>query len=87
MTDNTTSVLRTNAAHRPVPPAQSSRGWFRTREGRRYGWEIAAVIVVKLLLLMLLWLVFIKPFPRPATSPATVVQQFYLPAAPVAHHD
>jgi cytoskeletal protein RodZ len=60
--------------------------WFRTREGRRYGWEIAAVIVVKLVLLTALWFVFIKPWAPPA-APHAIVQQLYLPPPPAARHD
>jgi len=65
----------------------SAEVWFRTREGRRYGWEIASIIIVKLLLLCALWFVFIKPWPRPSTPPASVVQQFYVPAAAAVRHD
>ena len=72
---------------RATDAAPPPRTWFRTRAGHRYGWEIAAIIVVKLVLLMLLWLLFIKPFPRPVMPTAAVIQQFYLPAAPSPHHD
>lgn len=58
--------------------------WFGTREGRRYGWELGFVIVAKLVLLIVLWLVFIEPWPRPIAPPAVVVQQLYLPALPAA---
>jgi hypothetical protein len=68
---------------RPSSPSQKT--WFRTREGRRYGWEIALIIVVKLMLLIVLWFVFIKPWPRPATPPAAVVHEFY--AVPADRHD
>jgi hypothetical protein len=61
--------------------------WFRSRDGRRYGRELGVVIVVKLALLIVLWLVFIQPWPRPATPTASVVQQFYVPAPPAAGHD
>jgi hypothetical protein len=61
--------------------------WFRTREGRRYAWELGLVIVAKLALLVVLWFVFIAPWPRPATPTASVVQQFYVPATPAAGHD
>ena len=65
----------------------SGDAWFRTRDGRRYGMEIALIILVKLALLVVLWFVFIKPWPRPETPPATVVQQLYLPAMPAARND
>ena len=61
--------------------------WFRTREGRRYGLELALIIAVKLALLAVLWFVFIKPWPRPSTPPAAAVQQLYAPAAPAGSHD
>lgn len=64
------------------PPVSPTGTWFCTRDGRRYAWEIGLIIVVKLALLAVLWFVFIKPWPRPATSPASFVQQLYLPAAP-----
>lgn len=71
------------------PPLSSSPGetWFRSRDGRRYGRELGFVIVVKLALLLVLWLVFIQPWPRPATPTASVVQQFYVPSPPAAGHD
>lgn len=69
------------------PPPSSNRSWFHTREGRRYGSELAVIIVVKLALLAVLWFVFIKPWPRPATPPAAAVQQLYAPAAPEGRHD
>lgn len=65
----------------------SGKTWFHTREGRRYGWEIALIIVVKLVLLIVLWLVFIRPWPHLAAPPAAVVHQLYSPAAPAVHHD
>jgi hypothetical protein len=58
--------------------------WFRTREGRRYGWEIGLIIALKLLLLVVLWFAFIKPWLRTVPPPAAIVQQFYLPAKPAA---
>jgi hypothetical protein len=68
------------SADRPsVSPAGT---WFRTREGRHYACEIVLIIVVKLALLVVLWFVVIKPWPRPATSPTSFVQQLYLPASP-----
>ena len=69
------------------PSSSSEKTWFRTREGRRYGREIALIIVVKLMLLIVLWVVFIKPWPRAVTPPAAVVHQFYDPAVPAVRHD
>jgi hypothetical protein len=75
------------ADHIENPPPSSRHTWFRTRDGRRYAWEIALVIVVKLLLFLLLWFVFIKPWGHPATPVASAVQQIYLPAGPANRHD
>ena len=66
-------------------PPSSTKAWFRTREGRRYGWELALIIAVKVVLLIVLWFVFIKPWPRTATPPAAAVQQFYTSPAPARH--
>jgi hypothetical protein len=63
------------------------KAWFRTRDGRRFGWEIGVIIVVKLALLIVLWFVFIKPWPRPDTAPPITVQQLYLPSGPSLRHD
>jgi len=68
-------------AKRSAP--SSAKTWFRTRAGHRYGWELGLVIVGKLALLVVLWFVFIEPWPRP-TTPATFVQQIYQPVAPVS---
>jgi hypothetical protein len=83
----------TDSASSPYPPPEGQnrsaaprKSWFRSGAGRRYGWEIALIVVLKLVLLLVLWFCFINPWPRPATSPATVVQQFYTPAPP-AHRD
>jgi len=81
----TPQYARDGAKPKRMSPS-SAPTWFRTREGRRYGWEIGFVIVVKLALLLVLWFAVIEPWPRPA-PPATVVQQLYLPAVPAARHD
>ena len=61
--------------------------WFNTRDGRRYGWEIVLVIVLKLALLILLWFVFIKPWQRPATTPVPAMHQLYGPSVQAIRHD
>jgi hypothetical protein len=68
-------------------PPSSADTWFRTADGRRYAWEIALVIVMKLALLLLLWFAFIKPWGHPATPVASAVQQIYLPDGPANRHD
>jgi len=72
---------------RQRPPPSPNKTWFRTREGRRYGSELAIIIVVKFALLAVLWFVLIKPWPRPATPYAATVQQLYAPAASADRHD
>lgn len=65
----------------------SAHTWFHTRDGRRYGWEIAFIVVLKLVLLIVLWFGFIEPWSHPAALPATSVQQFYLPSPVTVRHD
>lgn len=61
--------------------------WFRTREGRRFGVEIAVIVVVKLALLGVLWLVLIQPWARPPGKPITDMRQIYVPSTPAERHD
>jgi hypothetical protein len=77
-------VLPREIAEPSPSPGQS---WFRTLDGRRYGREIAFIIVVKLVLLVVLWFAFIKPWPRPDTAPAVAVQQLYTPSALASRRD
>lgn len=65
----------------------ASATWFRTRAGRRYGWEIGLVVVLKLALLLVLWFVVIKPWLRPTAPAVSVVRQFYEPAQPASNRD
>ena len=67
--------------------SSSESSWFRTREGRRYGFEIAVIIGVKLVLLAVLWFAFVAPWTHPANLPVSVVQQFYAPGALTVTHD
>jgi hypothetical protein len=73
------------ATQRRSPVASDT--WFRTRAGRRYGWEICLVVAVKLALLLVLWFVFIKPWLRPIAPAVSIVRQFYEPAPLPSHHD
>jgi hypothetical protein len=81
------TLPRSVVADPPEDPPSSADTWFRTGDGRRYAWEIAVVIVMKLALLLLLWFVFIKPWGHPATPVASTVQQIYLPDGPATRHD
>ncbi len=88
MTEPAFTSPRADSVIGPMRQLSSSRtSWFRTREGRRFGIEIGLIIVVKLALLAALWLVLIHPWPRPATTPASAVQQLYLPAPSGDKHD
>lgn len=86
MTEGATVSPSQGAGAHP-PPSRSGAGWFRTREGRRYGWDLALVIVMKVVLLGVLWLVFIGPPSTSPPTPATVVRHLYTSAAPVIRHD
>ena len=81
------SASPSSVAGRQRLSSSPKKTWFRTREGRRYGWELALIITVKVALLVVLWFVFIKPWPRAATAPATVVHRLYAPASAAATHD
>lgn len=61
--------------------------WFRGRQGRRYGIEFAAIVVGKLILLMVIWAVCIRPQPRADTAPAAVEQHLLAPVAAEEIHD
>jgi hypothetical protein len=63
------------------------KAWFRSRDGRRYGIEIGLIIALKLAALALLFLVLAALWPHPAVTPATVVQQYYAPAAATTQRD
>ena len=63
------------------------KSWFRTREGHRYGWEIALIVGIKFALLAALWFAFVAPWMHPAKLPVNVVQQFYVPGEPAVTHD
>ena len=58
------------------PSKVSTRSWFRGRGGRRFGLEFGLIIVIKLILLMTLWVLVIRPQPRADTSPAAVERHF-----------
>jgi hypothetical protein len=88
MTDPSSAPLSSVARRSPWGASSSpAKTWFQTRDGRRYGWEIGTIIVVKLALLAVLWLVFIRPWPHQPIAPLITVQQFYMPSAPPARHD
>jgi hypothetical protein len=57
--------------------------WFRSRAGRRYGLELALVVLAKIALLLALYFLFIAPQARTDTSPSSV-QQHLLDGAPAA---
>lgn len=64
-----------NAVHR------TDRSWFRSAEGVRYGLEIAAIVLAKIALLVLLYFAFVASQPRADTSPAALRAHLSAPAA------
>lgn len=50
----------------------SSPSWFRGPGGRRFGRQFAAIILIKLAALILLWSICFRPYPRPDTAPAAM---------------
>jgi len=58
--------------------------WFRSRGGRRFGVEFAAIIALKLVALVLLWFFCIRPQPRTDTAPAAVADHLSPPAREAA---
>jgi len=64
-----------------VKRKDSSSSWFRSRGGRRFAWEFALIIVIKLILLTLLWIFVIRPLPRADNSPAAIERHFSTPTA------
>ena len=56
--------------------------WSRTAVARRFGREILFLIAFKIVLLILLWWVAIKPAPRAETTPAAVAKHLVSQPAP-----
>ena len=65
------------------PPGQALPAtiWSRTAEARRFGREILFLIALKIVLLILLWWVAIKPAPRVEQSPSVVARHLIAPPA------
>jgi hypothetical protein len=63
----------------------NDRSWFRSRGGRRFGIEFAAIVGIKLALLILIWFVCFRPHPRPDTHPAAIEDHLLAPATESAH--
>ncbi len=55
----------------------SQTGLFSGALGRRYGGEIAALLTLKLALLLVLWLVCIRPWPHSADAARQSVARMY----------
>jgi uncharacterized membrane protein len=54
--------------------------WFRGRGGKRFALEFALIITIKLILLILLWVLVIRPLPRADTSPTAIELHFSAPS-------
>ena len=57
-------------------------GWFRGKAGRRYGVELGAIVLAKLVLIALLYLLIVAPAPHAGTSPDSM--RAHLLEAPAA---
>jgi hypothetical protein len=68
-----------------TPDSTTDRSWFRSRGGRRFGVEFAAIVGVKLALLILIWLICFRPHPRPDTRPAAIEDHLLAPATESPH--
>jgi hypothetical protein len=67
-----------------VPDSATDRSWFRSRGGRRFAREFAAVVILKLLALLLIWFVCIRPQPRADTTAPAVATHLLAPATEAA---
>ncbi|MEO7325100.1 MAG: cytochrome oxidase putative small subunit CydP [Dokdonella sp.] len=67
------------------PRSASDRSWFRSRGGRRFGVEFAAIVCVKIALLILIWFICFRPHPRPDTRPAAIEDHLLAPATEIPH--
>ena len=70
-----------NALRQPEP------SWFRGPLGRRYGIELALIVLAKLALLTVLYFLFIAPQSRADTSPTSVRQHLSDSAAAATQGD
>ncbi len=66
--------------------ARNPGSWFRSRGGRRFGVEFAAIVLLKLLALIAIWLVCFRE-PRPDTRPAAIERHLLTPANVESPHD
>lgn len=51
---------------------RQSRSWFRSAAGKRFGLEIAALVMAKIAALIVLYCAFVAAQPRVDTSPAAL---------------
>ena len=68
-----------------TPDSTTARSWFRSRGGRRFGIEFAAIVGIKLALLILIWFICFRPHPRPDTRPAAIEDHLLAPATESPH--
>jgi len=66
------------------PPRPAETSWFRSRGGRLFGIEFAAIVVLKLAALTLIWFFCIRPQPRADTAPAAIESHLLAPATEAA---
>ncbi len=58
--------------------------WFRSRGGHRFGVEFAAIVVLKVIALVLIWFICFRPQPSPDVSPAAISNHLVAPATETA---
>jgi hypothetical protein len=64
----------------PASPARRTEtSWFRSRGGRRFGVEFAAIVIGKVIVLFAIWMICFRPHPRPDTAPAAVADHLFAP--------
>jgi hypothetical protein len=68
-----------------TPGPTTGPSWFRSRGGRRFGIEFAAIVILKLIALLLIWFFCIRPQPRADTAPAAITTHLLAPATEAAH--
>jgi hypothetical protein len=69
-----------------TPQRELPHSWFRSRAGRRFGYEFASIVVVKFVLLIAIYYLCFAPYPRPDTTPAAI-ERHMLSATPEPSHD
>ena len=62
----------------------AENSWFRSRGGHRFGIEFAAIVVLKVIALALIWFVCFRQ-PRPDVRPAAIENHLLSAPAEITH--